>query len=108
MELDKIDQLAPSRGKTIIDDGKCRKTIDQLVQQSESPNEHIPEFRRILWKYRQVLAGKEDQVGLCTAYKPTIPLSTKEPIYTPQYLVPYKMRQAMREAVREFLRTWSN
>ena len=52
---------------------------------------------------KSALAETQDPVGLCTVYKPRIPLSTEEPVHVPQYPIPYKMRAIMRDMVKEFL-----
>jgi hypothetical protein len=83
---------------------KFQDLIDKAIYKSECPESCQPELRKILTKYYGILADKNDAVGYCDLYQPTIPLDTEEPIYTPQYPIPQKMRQQMRETVEEFLR----
>ena len=104
IEFEKIDKLAISTDEVITDDAKVKEIIDTMIKGSECPNDFIPQLRAVLWKYKKVLANSGDPVGLCTAYKPAIKLDTEDPVYTPQYLVPFKMREAMRESVVDFLK----
>ena len=93
--------LAPP---TKEEDDKDRQIIDEIIKKSECPEKHISALRKMLWKYRQVLADKNDQVGFCKAYQARINLTTDKPIYTPQYPVPYRMRSAMKEIIEQFLK----
>ncbi len=104
LEFEATDKLAATTGKIRVDDNEARDIIEQMVNKSECPSHLLPQLKNLLWKYKRVLAKSGDPVGLCTAYKPEIKLDTEEPIYTPQYLVPYKMRQAMRETTIDFLK----
>ena len=103
LELEQLDRLPSMNRKPLKDDKYVRQTIDNLLKECECPPELESQLRAMLWRFRDVLAEKEDPVGLCTAYKPRIPLDTTEPVYTPQYPVPFKMREAMRIAIKEFL-----
>ncbi len=89
--------------------GKERKAeVDSMIRDalsnSECPEELQDEVRDILWKYSHVLGGKKDEYvsGLCPVFKPRIELTTNEPIYTPQFPVPYKMRDQMKTMVQGF------
>jgi hypothetical protein len=104
LEFEQMDRLPAMKEKHLKDDKYVKKMIDSLMKECECPPALESKLRAMLWKYRDVLAEKEDPVGLCTAYKPRIPLDTTEPVYTPQYPVPFKMREAMREAIKEFLK----
>jgi hypothetical protein len=102
LELDKLDQPIAVKEITVNAD-HCKKIIEEMIQKSECPDHLLPALRKLLWKHRRILAGKDDPVGLCRAYKPGIPLDTPDPLYTPQYLVPYEMRQEIRKAIQDFL-----
>ncbi len=104
LEFEATDKLATTTGKIKVDNKEAQEIIEQMVNNSECPSHLLPQLKSLLWKYKRVLAKSGDPVGLCTAYKPEIKLDTNEPIYTPQYLVPYKMRQTMRETTLDFLK----
>jgi hypothetical protein len=104
LEVEATDRLAATTGKISVNDEEAREIIEAMTSKSECPRQLLPQLKEVLWKYRRVLAKHGDPVGLCTAYEPEIKLDTEEPIYTPQYLVPYKMRQAMRETAMDFLK----
>jgi putative transposase len=89
---------------TLVNGREAKEIIEMMTSRCECPSQLLPQLKEILWKYKRVLAKHGDPVGLCTAYKPEIKLDTDEPIYTPQYLVPYRMRQAMRETAMDFLK----
>jgi hypothetical protein len=103
LELEQLDRLPPFNKNPLKGDKYVKETIDKLISASECPEKLVGKLRTLLWEHRNVLAESGDPVGLCTAYKPRIPLDTKEPVYTPQYPVPYGMRAHMREAIKEFL-----
>jgi len=104
MEMDQMDRLLDSTRTRVCDDKHLRELIEDMLKKSECPSQLVPQLRSTLWEHRSVLAEGGDSVGLCTSYKPRIPLNTDEPVYTPQYPVPFKMREAMQESVEEFLK----
>jgi hypothetical protein len=102
--LEQIDRLGDTNSVQKWDEAKQTAVIEEMLQRSGCPKNPIATLRGILWKYRNTLAGSNDPVGLCTSYKPRIPLDTKEPVYTPQYPIPFKMIEAMQDSVSDFLK----
>jgi hypothetical protein len=104
LELEQIDRLVDTKSVVKRDDKKQKAVIEEMLDRSECPRQHLDTLRRILWKYRDTLAGTNDPVGLCTSYKPKIPLNMDEPVNTPQYPIPFKMREVMQESIQYFLK----
>jgi hypothetical protein len=78
--------------------------IRQAVRRSECPEAQQAQLENLLLSNKKALAKKGDAVGLCEMYEPSIQLDTEEPIYTPQYPIPFKMRDEMKKAVDGFLK----
>jgi hypothetical protein len=86
------------------DNKRLQQLIEDVIAQSECPEEHHSELRQILWKYKAVIAETSSQVGYCDLYEPGIVLDTETPIYTPQYKVPHNMRAAVKENIDQFFK----
>ncbi|HLP34775.1 MAG TPA: reverse transcriptase domain-containing protein [Amoebophilaceae bacterium] len=87
-----------------VDDTQLSAVVDKMVCDAGCPQGLKPRLKGILWENREVLAETNDSMGLCTAYKPRIPLNTEQPVFTPQYQIPFMMRKAMSEAIKAFLK----
>jgi hypothetical protein len=85
-------------------DKRAKKLIEDGIKRSECPDDLIPKLRQLLWKYKNILADKDDKPGYCNLYQPSINLDTEVPIYQPQYPIPYQMRRIINETVSKFLR----
>ncbi len=105
-ELEKYQlERLPSLANENLTDKQLKEIIQRLVETSNCPTiQTRNQLYHLLWKYRTVLAESNSAVGLCPLYQPTIPLDTEQPIFTPQYMVPFAMRNEMKKAVKEFLR----
>jgi hypothetical protein len=104
LEFEQYDRLVGSSVKHKIDDNQLSRVVDKMVSEAGCPQGLKPRLKGILWENREVLAETNDTMGLCTAYKPRIPLNTNQPVFTPQYQIPFQMRQAMSEAIKAFLK----
>ncbi|HLP44037.1 MAG TPA: RNase H-like domain-containing protein [Candidatus Nanoarchaeia archaeon] len=101
--LEQLDRLADVAKDFAFSDKELKEIIEDAVRKSGCSKGNREALKQLLWKYRSVLSNSKATIGLCTAYKPRIPLDTTEPIFTPQYPIPYKMRQEMTESIKEFL-----
>lgn len=104
-ELEKYQlERLPSEQNEKVSPEQKKRLIISLLEKSDCPKNLRNKVFKLLWDNKEVLAESNVEVGMCPLYKPNIPLDTNEPIYTPQYMVPYQMREEMRKSVKEFLK----
>jgi hypothetical protein len=119
---DSSTMIAPSKQEGLVDlgdtlskpkqqpqtaeefDKRARKLIEDGLKRSECPDDLQPKLRQLLWKYKEILADKDDKPGYCDLYQPSINLDTDIPIYQPQYPIPYQMRRIINDTVAKFLK----
>jgi hypothetical protein len=85
-------------------DKRAKKLIDDGIRRSECPASLQTRLRQLLWKFKDILADKDDKPGYCNLYQPSINLDTDIPIYQPQYPIPYQMRKIINDTVSKFLK----
>ena len=83
---------------------KVEKLIEDGIKRCECPDQLIPKLRTLLWKFKTLLADKDDKPGYCNLYQPSINLDTDVPIYQAQYPIPFQMRKVINETVAKFLK----
>jgi hypothetical protein len=80
------------------------ESLDKSVKESDCPEHEKVRLRKLLQKYEQVFADKDEVVGkLKINFRPRIPLDTTEPLFRAQYPVPHQMRAEMQKSINEFL-----
>ena len=76
----------------------------KLLSRSHIPNaEEHGKLIQLLQKYSECFSSNEEQTRVCGLVEHTIKLKNHDPVYKPQYPLPYAAQDALKEQVNEFL-----